>query len=47
MDKVIVNIGEKEFAVGLTYTAVTRTRRLEDIAFDLFPNFYRIVVLSI
>jgi hypothetical protein len=41
LDKVMINLSDKEFANGLTYTAVTRVRRLEDIAFQPFPNYER------
>ena len=41
LGKVIINLSAKEFANGLTYTAVTRVRKLSDLAFDPFPNFYR------
>ena len=42
MDRVIINLGPSEFSVGLTYTAVTRVRRLTDIAFSPTPTFERI-----
>ena len=41
LGKVIINLSEKEFANGLTYTAVTRVRKLVDMAFSPFPNFFR------
>ena len=41
LDRVIINLSEREFANGLTYTAVTRVRRLADIAFRPFPNYER------
>ena len=41
LGKIILNIGNKEFANGLTYTGVTRVRRLIDIAFKPFPNYER------
>ena len=37
-DKVILNLGEKEFASGLTYTALSRTTKLENIKFEQFPD---------
>ena len=41
LDKIIVHLGETEFASGLTYTATTRERRGIDIAFSPYPNFIR------
>ena len=41
MQKVIINLGPKEFSHGLTYTAVTRVRRLADLAFSPTPTFER------
>ena len=45
MDKVLIDIGKKEFACGLTYTAISRCRKIEDLAFLPFfnlPRFQRI-----
>ena len=39
---VIIDIGPREFAIGLTYTVCTRTRSLENIAFQPMPTFNRI-----
>ena len=41
LGKVIINLSEREFSNGLTYTAVTRVRQLSDIAFRPYPNFLR------
>ena len=42
LNKIILNIGDKEFASGLTYTAISRATELENIIFQiLFPNFIR------
>ena len=41
MGKVIVNLGEKEFAVGLAYTACTRVKTVRDLYFNPFPNGHR------
>ena len=41
LGKVIVNLSNREFATGLTYTAVSRVKRLTDIAFKPFPNYVR------
>ena len=41
LDKIIINLGDKEFASGLTYTAVTRVRRAADMSFNPYPNFIR------
>ena len=37
LSKIIVNLGNKEYASGLTYTALSRTTHLQNIAFD--PKF--------
>ena len=42
LDKIIVNLGDKEFASGLTYTALSRATKLQNIKFDPFPNLSRI-----
>jgi ATP-dependent DNA helicase PIF1 len=42
LDKVIINLGKKEFATGLTYTALSRVRCLADLAFDPMPSLERI-----
>ena len=42
LDKIILNLHDKEFATGLTYTAISRATKLENIAFDPeFPTFKR------
>ena len=41
LDRVVLNLGSKEFANGLTYTGVTRVRRLEDMVFRPFPSLNR------
>jgi hypothetical protein len=38
---VIVNLSSKEFANGLTYTALSRCKKLENLYFDPFPNYIR------
>ena len=42
MPRIMINLGPREFACGLTYTAVSRVRSLKDLAFYPFPNFARI-----
>ena len=42
MDKIILDLGDGEFAPGLTYTALSRAKKLENIAFDPFPSMLRI-----
>jgi hypothetical protein len=42
MPRIMINLGSREFACGLTYTAVSRVRSLKDLAFYPFPNFSRI-----
>ena len=34
--------GKEEFAVGLTYTALSRARKFENLAFDPMPSVQRI-----
>ena len=34
LDKIIINLGHREFASGLTYTALSRTTKLQNIRFD-------------
>ena len=43
MNKIILNLGEKEFASGLTYTAISRATKLENIAFEPFPTLERMM----
>ena len=40
-NKVIINLGEKEFSIGLTYTALSRAKQLDGIAFDPTPTWKR------
>jgi hypothetical protein len=35
-------LGDKEFACGLTYTALSRCKTLENMAFDPMPGYERI-----
>ena len=46
MDKIILNLGNREFATGLTYTALSRAKELKNIAFEPFPELDRIANLS-
>ena len=41
MDEAILNIGNKEFAAGLTYTAISRVRKFENVYFYPFKNYRR------
>ena len=36
LDKIILNLGEHEFSPGLTYTALSRAKKLQDIALDMY-----------
>ena len=38
-----MNLGEHEFSSGLTYTALSRAKKLEDIAFEVPLSFDRIM----
>ena len=42
LGKVILNLGSREFAAGLTYTALTRARCLQDMAFLPMPTLARL-----
>ena len=37
-----MDIGDKEFATDLTYTGATRTKNLNLLAFDPYPNYHRL-----
>ena len=39
---VIVNLGNREFATGLTYVAPTRVRKVENLYFDPMPTYPRL-----
>ena len=39
---VIVNLGNREFATGLTYVAPTRVRKIENLYFDPMPTYPRL-----
>ena len=41
IENVIANIGPNEFASGLTNTAITRVRKLENLYFNKFYTFDR------
>ena len=34
LDKVVIDVGKKEFSTGLTFVACSRVRHLEDLLFD-------------
>jgi ATP-dependent DNA helicase PIF1 len=42
LDKVVINLGVKDFAAGLTYTALTRARGLRCMAFHPMPTLDRL-----
>ena len=39
--KVIVNLGEKDFALGLSYDALSRCTKISNLALRPFPNWVR------
>ena len=43
LGKVIVDLGDREFSIGLTYTALSRCKKFEDLAFDPLPYYNRMV----
>ena len=46
LNKVVVDIGKKEFSSGLTFVACSRVRRLTDLLFDPPFPFQRIANLA-
>ena len=42
LELVILDVGDREFAVGLSYTGMSRVKRLEDLAFDKMPSWARL-----
>ena len=38
---VILDVGPKEFSLGLTYTGSSRSTEIENLAFDPMPSFNR------
>ena len=34
LDRVIINVGKREFSNGLTYTAISRCKKIEHLSFD-------------
>ena len=41
LDKVILNIGDREFQTGLTLVGASRVKSFEGLAFSPFPNYHR------
>ena len=39
LNKIIIDLWDKDFASGLTYTAVTRVRRAADMSFRPFIRY--------
>ena len=46
LDKVVIDVGKKEFSAGLTFVACSRVRRLKDLLFDPPFPFQRIANLA-
>ena len=42
ISNVIIKLGKKEFCTGMTYTALSRCRKISNLALDPFPDFIRI-----
>ena len=42
LELVILDVGDREFAVGLSYTGLSRVKRLQNIAFLPMPDFVRL-----
>lgn len=45
IDKMILDIGQKDFACGLSYVGITRVRCLEDLLFEPFFSYDRLAKL--
>ena len=43
LENVIVNLGKREFATGLTYVAPSRVKKIQNLYFDPMPNFSRFI----
>ena len=41
LSNVIIDLGTKEFCTGMTYTALSRCRKISNLALDPFPDFLR------
>ena len=46
LDKVVIDIGKREFSSGLTFVACSRVRQLSDVLFDPPFSFQRVANLS-
>lgn len=46
LDKVVIDVGKKEFSSGLTFVACSRVRHLSDVLFDPPFSFQRVANLS-
>ena len=46
LDKVVIDVGKKEFSAGLTFVACSRVRRLQDLLFDPPFPFQRVANLA-
>ena len=41
LDRIIANLGDREFSNGLTYTALSRCRKISNLALSPFPEWTR------
>ena len=46
LDKAVVDIGRKEMSNGITFVAVSRVRRMEDIAFSATYTMQRLSTIK-
>ncbi len=46
LDKVVIDVGKKEFSAGLTFVACLRVRHVKDLLFNLLFAFQRVVHLA-
>ena len=42
LDSAILNIGDREFACGITYTGCSRVKSLKSLSFDPMPSMSRL-----
>ncbi len=46
LDKVVIDVGKKEFSAGLTFVACSRVRHVKDLLFNPPFAFQRVVHLA-
>lgn len=41
LGRILIDLSDREFAVGLTYTALSRCKKFSQLAFSNFPDYKR------